>query len=60
MLGGPVGGYFLGHWLDNWLDTSPYLMIIGAVFGLITSIRETIKILGQLSKESDDHDPDDF
>jgi F0F1-type ATP synthase assembly protein I len=60
MLGGPVGGYFLGHWLDNWLDTSPYLMIIGAVVGLITSIRETIKILGQLIKESDDQDPDDL
>ena len=54
MLAGPVGGYFLGNWLDNRFETSPYLMIIGAVIGLIVSIKETIKILGQLTRASDD------
>jgi len=54
MLAGPVGGYFLGNWLDNKFETSPYLMIICLLVGLITSIKETIKILRQLTKASDD------
>lgn len=61
LLAGPVGGYFLGSWLDNWLDTSPYLMIICPILGLITSIKETIKILKELNKASDDQEnADDF
>jgi len=61
MLAGPVGGYFLGNWLDSKFDTSPYLMIIFAVVGLAASIKETIKLLGQLTRASDDkEDADDF
>ena len=61
MLAGPVGGYFLGNWLDSKFDTSPYLMIILSVVGLAASIKETIKLLGQLTRASDDkEDADDF
>jgi len=61
MAAGPIVGYFLGNWLDGWLETGPYLMIIFSVLGLVSSIRETIKLIQRLNQISDDEkDADDF
>lgn len=60
MLAGPAGGYFLGDWLDSKFGTDPYLMIICAVVGLVASFRETVRLVGLLSKiADDDKDADD-
>ena len=61
MAAGPIVGYFLGNWLDGWLATGPYLMIIFSVLGLVSSIRETIKLIQRLNQISEDEkDADDF
>lgn len=61
MAAGPIVGYFLGSWLDGWLSTDPYLMIIFSVLGLVSSIRETIKLIQRLNRISEDEkDADDF
>lgn len=60
MAAGPIVGYFLGSWLDGWLSTGPYLMTICSILGLVSSARETIKLIQRLNQISDDEkDPDD-
>ena len=58
MVSGPIVGYFIGDWLDKKLDTAPYLVIVLVLIGLVTSARETIKLLKQVSDESKDSDDD--
>jgi F0F1-type ATP synthase assembly protein I len=61
MAAGPIVGYFMGSWLDGWLATDPYLMITFSVLGLVSSIRETIKLIQRLNQISEDEkDADDF
>jgi F0F1-type ATP synthase assembly protein I len=59
MLGGPVLGYFIGTWLDELFGTSPYLLIVLLIFGLVASFRETIKLVKQLAQVTDDDDDSD-
>lgn len=59
MLGGPVVGYVLGSWLDSKFDSSPWLLTICLILGLIASIRETIKLLGQLNRMSNEPEDND-
>jgi len=59
MLGGPVVGYVLGNWLDAKFNTSPWLLSICLIFGLVASIRETIKLLGQLNRMADEPEDND-
>jgi ATP synthase protein I len=57
MVAGPLVGYFIGEWLDRILDTSPYLTVVLIVMGLISSGRETyklIKMATDVGKKSDD------
>lgn len=39
-----VGGV-MGYFLDKWLDTSPYLLFIFLIFGLIAGIRNALDYL---------------
>jgi ATP synthase protein I len=57
MVAGPLVGYFIGEWLDRRLDTSPYLTVVLIIMGLISSGRETyklIKMATDVGKRSDD------
>ncbi|MCP4567375.1 MAG: AtpZ/AtpI family protein [FCB group bacterium] len=58
MVSGPLVGYFIGNWLDNKFDTAPYLMISWVILGLISSARESYKLLKQISDDSKDDDDD--
>lgn len=41
----PIVGWLIGTWLDKWLGTSPFLMYVLIVLGLIAGIREFYRIL---------------
>lgn len=58
MVSGPLVGYFIGNWLDNKFDTAPYLVIFWIFLGLISSARESYKLLKQVSDDSKDDDDD--
>ncbi len=50
----PLIGYFAGNWLDGKLGTSPILMIVFIGLGLAAAIKETVKIIKQASRESEE------
>jgi F0F1-type ATP synthase assembly protein I len=43
---------FVGNWLDGKYQTSPLLLILGALFGLIAAAWHYYKIAVALSKEN--------
>lgn len=51
---GPMVGYFIGDWLDNKFGTGPYLMIVFIILGFGAAVKETIKIIKQANRESED------
>jgi len=52
MLGiGPVVGLYLGKGLDHLWSTSPIFSYVGLVLGFLAAIRETYRIIKQLSKK---------
>ena len=59
MVAGPLVGYFIGGWLDRKLGTSPYLMILLIVMGIVSSGREVVKLIKMATdvgkKSDDDH-----
>jgi ATP synthase protein I len=44
-------GFFIGNWLDHKLGTSPWLMLVFTLLGIIAGFRELIKLANDLSKE---------
>jgi F0F1-type ATP synthase assembly protein I len=59
MAAGPLVGYFIGEWLDRILGTSPYLMIVLTLMGIISAGREVFKLVKMTTddekKSDDDH-----
>jgi len=47
----PVVGGFIGNKLDKWLNTSPYLMYILGLLGLLGGGLEVYNIIKRVSKE---------
>ena len=47
----PIVGGFIGNKLDKWLDTSPYLMYILGLLGLLGGGLEVYNIIKRVSKE---------
>ncbi|MDI6752703.1 MAG: AtpZ/AtpI family protein [bacterium] len=47
----PVLGGVMGYFLDKWLKTSPWLLIIFIVIGMIAGIYEAIKMITREGKE---------
>ena len=58
MVAGPLVGYFIGGWLDRELGTSPYLMIVLIVMGILSSAREVIKMVKMATDEGKKTDDD--
>lgn len=56
LVAGPLLGYFAGNWLDKKLGTEPYLMVILILVGLVSSGKETIKLLKQLTDGGENSD----
>lgn len=46
-----VIGYVIGYYLDKFLGTSPYLMLIFTVFGMIAGFLELMKVAKQMNKK---------
>jgi ATP synthase protein I len=46
-----VLGWAFGSWLDSKLATSPYLMLLFTLLGVVAGFVEMIQIAQQLSKE---------
>jgi hypothetical protein len=44
-------GYFGGHWLDGRFRTTPYLGILGMLFGVAAGFRELYRISKQAMKD---------
>lgn len=42
----------VGYLLDRWLDTSPWLLVAGAVLGGIAFFVQIFRVLAQLNRDS--------
>jgi hypothetical protein len=42
----PLGGY----WLDNYFGTSPWLLIVGALFGMLAATLEFVALVRSMEK----------
>ncbi len=42
LVSGMVVGGAMGYFLDKWLDTSPFLLFIFLIFGIIAGIKNAI------------------
>jgi F0F1-type ATP synthase assembly protein I len=49
----------VGYWGDSRLGTSPVLVILGAVVGLIAGITQLLRLVGGTSKENKKKDDSD-
>jgi ATP synthase protein I len=57
-------GLLIGYWLDRWLGTSPWLLLVFLVLGIVAGFRnvlQEVKKIQQADKDDDrtDHDGDD-
>ena len=53
LLMGPLVGFWIGGWFDRKFHIYPWVTIIFVVLGFVASAREIIRLLKQISKESD-------
>lgn len=53
---GPLIGFFIGRWLDSKLGTEPFLMILFLVMGFGAAVKETIKIIKEANRDSEDEE----
>ena len=44
-----TGGYFL----DRWLDTAPWLLLAGAILGMVSVFVHLFRLVAELNKKSD-------
>ena len=47
-----VVGFLLGSWLDKWLNTSPYLLLIFGVAGIIAGYRSIFRLVKRVQSDS--------
>tara|TARA_B100001250_G_C19684842_1_gene737557 strand:+ start:543 stop:716 length:174 start_codon:yes stop_codon:yes gene_type:complete len=48
-----VVGFLLGSWLDKWLNTSPYLLLIFGVAGIIAGYRSIFRLVKRVQTDSE-------
>ena len=44
MIGAVVGLSLLGYYADRWLNTTPWLLILGVILGLVVGFYEIAKV----------------
>lgn len=52
----PLAGIIIGTWLDKKLKTSPWLLLVFLILGMVEAIREMIRIAKQAEKDSEEED----
>jgi F0F1-type ATP synthase assembly protein I len=50
----PLAGIIIGWWLDKKLKTSPWLLLVFLIAGMVEAIREMMRIAKRAEKEYDD------
>ncbi len=48
-----------GHYLDRWLDTAPWLLLAGALLGMVAVSAFLFRLADQLSNKSNPRPTDD-
>ena len=54
LLAGPLVGWFAGSWLDGKFGTKPWFLVILLALGTIAGVRQTIKMIKDISRDDDD------
>jgi len=49
--GSVLGGLVLGYYLDRWLGTSPWLMLVGTLGGMVTAVTRIILLTNQFERQ---------
>lgn len=44
-------GTFIGYWIDKWLGTSPWILIIGFVFGAAAGFRNLYRFISREDRD---------
>jgi F0F1-type ATP synthase assembly protein I len=52
----PIFGWYIGSHLDNWWNTTPYITILGILFGLAAGFREVYRMVKTFGNDLDDDD----
>lgn len=52
----PIAGIIIGTWLDKKLHTSPWLLLVFLIIGMVEAIREMMRIAKRAEKEYDEED----
>jgi ATP synthase protein I len=47
-----VGGTYLGKWLDSLWGTSPWMLLVGVIVGLVAGVYGIIKLLEAVGPEA--------
>jgi F0F1-type ATP synthase assembly protein I len=48
---GIVVPIFIGYWLDGWLETSPWLLLVGCVVGIVNIFILIFQLNDRLNKK---------
>lgn len=49
MFAAPAIGYFIGNWADKKFGTSPYLLVVGVIFGFAAAGIEVYRLVKRSS-----------
>jgi len=56
-------GLAVGYWLDRWLGTSPWLLLVFLVLGIVAGFRNVLQEVRKIQRadgdDGDDHGGDD-
>lgn len=51
LAGSVLGGVALGYGLDRWLGTSPWLLLIGSLLGIVSGLTQLYKTVANGKKQ---------
>jgi ATP synthase protein I len=51
LAGSVLGGVALGYLLDRWLGTSPWLLLIGSILGILSGLTQLYKTVANGKKK---------
>ena len=54
--GSVLGGLVLGYYLDRWLGTSPWLVLVGTLGGMVAAVARIIVLTNQFQREREKRD----